>query len=46
MPAHPMAVLTGAEFIVILPGVYLVRFVYTRLYPPKKMIVIYGKAEL
>ncbi len=43
MPAHPMAVLTGAEFIVILPGVYLVRFVYTRLYPPKKMIVIYGK---
>lgn len=43
MPIHPMVVLTGAEYLVILPGVYLVRFIYTRLYPPKKMIVIYGK---
>ena len=43
MPVHPMAVLTGAELLVILPGVYIVRFVYTRLYPPRKMIVIYGE---
>ncbi len=43
MPVHPMIVLTCAEYLVILPGVYLVRFVYTRLYPPRKMIVIYGK---
>lgn len=43
MPVHPMIVLYGAELLVILPGVYLVRFIYTRLYPPRKMIVIYGK---
>ncbi|MCI9137104.1 MAG: exopolysaccharide biosynthesis polyprenyl glycosylphosphotransferase [Lachnospiraceae bacterium] len=43
MPIHPMVVLYGAELLVILPGVYLVRFIYTRLYPPRKMIVIYGK---
>lgn len=43
MPIHPIIVLTGAEYLVILPGVYMVRFAYTRLYPPRKMIVIYGK---
>lgn len=42
MPIHPMLVLTGAELLVLLPGVYLVRFIYTRLYPPRTMIVIYG----
>lgn len=43
MPVHPMAALMGAELLVILPGVYLVRFIYTRLYPPRRMIVIYGQ---
>lgn len=43
MPIHPMAALMGAELLVILPGVYLVRFIYTRLYPPRRMIVIYGQ---
>ncbi|MCI9447154.1 MAG: exopolysaccharide biosynthesis polyprenyl glycosylphosphotransferase [Lachnospiraceae bacterium] len=43
MPIHPMAALAGAELIVILPGVYVVRFIYTRLYPPRRMIVIYGE---
>ena len=43
MPVSPMLALTGLELLIILPGVYLVRFVYTRLYPPRKMIVIYGQ---
>lgn len=43
MPIHPMVALTGLELLIILPGVYLVRFIYTRLYPPRKMIVIYGE---
>ena len=43
LPIHPMVVLTGAEYLVILPGVYMVRFIYTRLYPPRKMLVIYGE---
>lgn len=43
MPVHPLAMLTFAQYLVILPGVYLVRFIYTRLYPPRKMIVIYGE---
>ena len=42
MPVHPMAALTGAELAAILPCVYLVRRIYTRLYPPRKMLVIYG----
>ena len=43
MPVAPMLILTGLDILVILPVVYLVRFVYTRLYPPRKMIVIYGE---
>lgn len=43
MPVSPMLALTGLELLIILPGVYLVRFIYTRLYPPRKMIVIYGQ---
>ena len=43
MPVHPLAMLTFAQYLVILPGVYLVRCIYTRLYPPRKMIVIYGE---
>lgn len=43
MPVSPMLALTGLELLVILPGVYLVRFIYTRLYPPRKMLVIYGQ---
>lgn len=43
MPVTPILLLTGLELLIILPGVYLVRFIYTRLYPPRKMIVIYGE---
>ncbi len=43
MPIQPIVLLTIAELLVILPGVYLVRYIYTRLYPPRKMIVIYGE---
>jgi len=43
MPIQPMILLTIVELLVILPGVYLVRYIYTRLYPPRKMIVIYGE---
>ncbi len=43
MPVSPMLALTGLELLIILPEVYLVRFIYTRLYPPRKMIVIYGQ---
>ncbi len=39
----PMLLLTAAETAVILPFVYVVRYVYVRLYPPKRMIVIYGE---
>lgn len=43
MPIHYVLVMTGLELLIILPLVYGVRFVYTRLYPPKTMIVIYDK---
>ena len=35
--------LTVAEMAVVLPSVYVVRYFYVRLYPPRKMIVIYGE---
>ncbi len=43
MPVSPMVIVTGIELLVVLPAVYLVRYIYTRLYPPRKMIVIYGE---
>ncbi len=43
MPVSPLIVLTAAELAVVLPGSLLVRYLYVRLYPPRKMLVIYGK---
>lgn len=39
----PILVLTAGEIAVILPFVFAVRYFYVRLYPPRKMIVIYGE---
>lgn len=39
----PIFLLTVAEIALILPGVFVVRYFYVRLYPPRKMIVIYGE---
>lgn len=39
----PMLILTLIEIILIVPWVYLIRRIYTRLYPPRKMLVIYGE---
>ena len=39
----PMLLLTVAEIAVVLPSVFVVRYFYVRLYPPRKMIVIYGE---
>ncbi len=38
----PIMALTLAEAAVIIPFVFFVRYIYVRLYPPRKMIVIYG----
>lgn len=43
MSVTPMFLLTLAEFALVLPVVFWVRYLYVRLYPPKKMIVIYGE---
>lgn len=45
MSVTPMIVLTVEEFLVVLPSVFLVRYFYVRLYPPKRMIVIYGRTS-
>ena len=39
----PLLILTLVEALVIIPFVYLVRYIYVRLYPPRRMIVVYGK---
>lgn len=41
--AGPLLLLTVAELAAVLPSVYVVRYFYVRLYPPRKMIVIYGE---
>jgi exopolysaccharide biosynthesis polyprenyl glycosylphosphotransferase len=43
MNPEPILGLTFFELIVVLPGVYLIRLIYTRLYPAKKTLVIYGE---
>lgn len=43
MQIAPILALTAAELLIVLPGVFLVRYLYVRLYPPRKMIVIYGE---
>lgn len=42
MDVWPVCLMTGIEAVVIVPFVYAVRYIYVRLYPPHRMIVIYG----
>lgn len=42
MQIWPIIMLTGIEIVIIIPFVYVIRYIYVRLYPPRKMIVIYG----
>jgi len=43
MAIEPMVKLTVAEIMFVVPWVYVIRKVYTTLYPPRKMIVVYGE---
>lgn len=38
----PLVYLTGMELVLIFPWIYLTRRVFVTLYPPRKMIVVYG----
>lgn len=38
----PLIMMTVIEVVVIIPFVYVVRYIYVRLYPPRTMIVVYG----
>ena len=42
MKIEPLLIMTVIEVLIIVPFVYAVRFIYVRLYPPRKMIVVYG----
>lgn len=42
MAPEPMIWLTILEVVFVVPWVYVIRRIYTRLYPPRKMIVVYG----
>lgn len=42
MAVLPLVIMTVIEVAVIIPFVYVVRYIYVRLYPPRKMIVVYG----
>lgn len=43
MSLSPLLLLTVAEIAVTLPAVFVVRYFYVRLYPPRRMIVVYGE---
>lgn len=42
MNPKPVIMMVVAEIVFILPWIYIVRKFYARLYPPRKMLVIYG----
>ncbi len=39
---RPLLGLVGIELVMIVPYVYIVRKIYLHMYPPRKMIVVYG----
>lgn len=39
----PLAIIAGIEIVAVVPYVYAVRKLYVQMYPPRKMIVIYGE---
>ena len=42
VPMHPLGVLMVGELVFIVPYVYFVRKIYVQMYPPRKMLVVYG----
>ena len=42
VPVHPLGVLMVVELVFIVPYVYMVRKIYVQMYPPRKMLVVYG----
>ena len=43
MPIGPIIMITWAEILFVVPWAYTVRWLFVRLYPPRKMLIIYGK---
>ncbi len=41
--AGPLFILTAAEIAVMFPWVYLCRRIFTRIFPPRKMLVVYDE---
>lgn len=39
----PMLAMTGIDLIIVVIWVVVMRFVYTRLYPPRQMLMVYGE---
>ena len=39
----PMLAMTGIDLVIVVIWVVGMRYVYTRLYPPRQMLMIYGK---
>lgn len=42
VPVQPLSLLMVAELIFVVPYVFAVRKLYVRMYPPRKMILVYG----
>lgn len=43
LPIEPLIGLAVVEVIIIIPYVYIIRWIYVHMYPPRKMIVVYGQ---
>ena len=43
VPVYPLTILMFLELIFVIPYVFIVRKLYVRMYPPRKMILVYGK---
>ena len=45
MPLAPMIVLTAADYVTVTGWSFLVSRIYFRLFPPRRLIVVYGSAQ-
>lgn len=43
MEIRPIILLAIVEIVLVIPWIFIIREIYTHLYPPRKMLVIYGE---
>lgn len=45
MPVHPVVIMTAIDFVFIYIWIFICEKIYRKLYPPKKLVVLYGSHQ-